>query len=152
MEPRSRTKPPRGGLWLYEHPVSGTKFSSPNLGAIKYSIWKHEEANGYPTTSEAEIEHRLCENHPASCGQDSPKLLARAANFVSDMAQWARQGFPLASEEVVQQRLDLCQACEHWKGLRGGSLLHSACGKCGCNGVKLALATTECPLGKWIAV
>lgn len=152
MQPTSRTKPPRGGLWHYTHPISGAKFSSHQLGAIKYSIWKHEESNGYPQTPEAEIEHQLCINHPASCGENKPKLLARAANFVTDMAHWAKQGFPLAGEEDLQKRLDICQACEYWSGLKGGSLLSAGCRKCGCTGLKLALSTTSCPDGRWAAL
>lgn len=116
MEPRSRTKPPRGGLWLYEHPVSGTKFSSPNLVAIKYSIWKHEEANGYPTTPEADIENRLCESHPFSCS-DNPPVAPRRLHLndilrgTRVIASFKLAGSPLVAPEEAERRAGICTTC-----------------------------------------
>lgn len=144
-----RTRPPRGGRWKYLHPVSGTRFSSPNLDAIKESIWRHEESNGYPRTSSAEIEDRLCAEHPVTCGENTPSLLEKAANFATDMARWAKEGFPTVSEEVLQTRLDVCRACPWFKGLAGGSLMHTMCGKCGCTNLKLSISTSHCPIGRW---
>lgn len=149
MRPLSQTKPPRGGLWKYTHPISGYKFSSHTLAAIKNSVWEHEESNGYPHTAEETLEDQLCQNHPASCGSGEPRLLQKAANFVGEMVNWAREGFPIASQDVLQQRLDICQSCQYWRGVTGGSLLQGKCRKCGCRGVKLALGSSACPLGKW---
>lgn len=152
MRPLSQTKPPRGGLWRYEHPISGYKFSSHQLGAIKNAIWSHEEANQYPLTSEADIESALCKTHASSCGEAEPRLLQKAANFIGEMVNWAKEGFPIASEDVLQQRLDICQSCSYWRGITGGSLLQGKCRKCGCRGVKLAVGSASCPLGKWVAI
>jgi len=145
-----KTKPPRGGLWKYVHPISLTHFSSPNLNAIKESIWRHEESNGYPHTSEADIEDRLCANHPFACGENTPNILEKAANFAVDMGRWLKEGLPVVSEEQLQTRLDICRSCNWFRGLAGGSLMHAMCGKCGCSSIKLALGgSMRCPLGKW---
>ncbi len=147
-----RSAPPRGGIWKYEHPISGRKFSSPQLPAIKQSIWKHEEGNGYPRSTDQQIEDQLCINHPFSCGDESPGFVEKASHFASAMVDWAKSGFAVASEEVLQQRLDICQACQHWRGTRGGTLLTGRCNKCGCSGLKLGLASEACPIGKWSSV
>lgn len=116
MEPTSRTKPPRGGLWKYEHPVSHAKFSSPQLGAIKYSIRKHEEANGYPITSEADIESQLCENHPFSCSENPPVAPRRL--HLNDILRGTRviasfklAGSPLVAQEEAERRAGICINC-----------------------------------------
>jgi hypothetical protein len=58
--------------------------------------------------------------------------------FGKATAQWAEAGFPIVSREVFQDRLRSCQGCQWWKGWR--------CAQCGCAGVKLWLATEQCPL------
>jgi hypothetical protein len=117
MEPISRTKPPRGGLWLYTHPVSGTKFKSHQLDAIKYSIRKHEEANGYTLTSETEIESQLCVNHPFACSDDpghaSPRKLhlSDIVRGTRVLASFKLQGSPLVSPEEAERRASICVTC-----------------------------------------
>lgn len=145
-----RSAPPRGGKWTYRHPISGHEFVSPQIPALVYSVNRHEEANGYPVTDQKTIEAQLCINHPFSCGDsEQPSLLEKASNFTHAMVDWAKAGFPVASADILQQRLDICQACRYWRGARGGTLLSGACRKCGCQGVKLALATEACPIGRW---
>jgi hypothetical protein len=119
MAPTSRTKPPRGGLWKYVHPISGTQFSSHQLGAIKYSIWKHEESNGYPQTAEADIESQLCQNHPFSCS-DNPPVVSGRRLHVSDIVRGTRviasfklAGSPLVPHEEAERRAGICVNCSH---------------------------------------
>lgn len=118
MEPTSRTKPPRGGLWKYTHPVSGTLFSSPQLAALKYSIRKHEEANSYTITSEAEIENQLCVNHPFACSEN-PAVAPRRLHL-SDIlrgtkviASFKLAGSPLVAHEEAERRAGICINCSH---------------------------------------
>lgn len=144
-----RSAPPRGGRWTYRHPISGHTFFSPQIPALLDSVRRHEEANGYPITSEKDIEAQLCINHPFSCGDGSPTILEKASSFASSMVEWAKSGFEVASAEVLQQRLDICQACQYWRGTRGGTLVSGSCRKCGCNGVKLGMASEHCVIGKW---
>lgn len=144
-----RSKPPRGGLWKLAHPISGTLFSSHQLGALKESIWRHEEANGYPRTSEKEIENLLCQSFPVSCGENQPSIFEKAANFAVAMADWASKGFPVVTEEQLQVRLDICRECEWFRGFAGNSLFHTMCGRCGCSGLKIQIRDSHCPISKW---
>lgn len=61
--------------------------------------------------------------------------------FVWAVGRWAFFGFPITAEVVYYRRRAVCGKCDHWTG--------SGCGVCGCNGVKLRIATERCPLGKW---
>lgn len=147
-----RSAPPRGGRWKYTHPISGYEFFSPQIPALVDSINRHEEANGYPETSQKDIEAQLCINHPFSCGDGSPTFVEKASHFAHSMVAWAKSGFASVSEEILQQRLTICQACPHWRGTRGGLLVTASCRKCGCSGKKLAAPHEACPIGKWAAV
>jgi hypothetical protein len=76
------------------------------------------------------------------------KAAYMASGLVKTAGQWARAGFPLASEETLAARLDACRACEFWdaRGFRGSG----RCRKCGCSTqAKLRMATAKCPVGKW---
>lgn len=114
-----RSAPPRGGVWRFVHPVSGTIFTSPQLNALKYSIQKHEEANGYALTDEQDIETQLCKNHPASCGSNPPRdHTARALN-ISDIvrgtkviAKFKLAGSPLVPKEQAEHRAYICSTCK----------------------------------------
>lgn len=147
-----RSAPPRGGRWMYTHPISKHTFFSPQIPALLDSVRRHEEANGYPVTPEKQIEDQLCINHPFSCGDNGPTFVEKASNFAHSMVDWAKAGFPVANADVLQQRLEVCQSCEYWRGSLGGTLVSGKCRKCSCNGIKLALASEACPLGKWKAV
>lgn len=147
-----RSAPPRGGRWKYTHPISGYEFFSPQIPALVDSIQKHEESNGYPVTAEKEIESQLCLNHPFSCGDGEPSFVERARNLAHSMVAWAESGFAVASKEVLSQRLAICEACPHWRGMRGGHLMTGRCNRCGCSGLKLQVGSSSCPVGKWSAV
>lgn len=119
MRPLSQTKPPRGGLWRYEHPISGYKFSSHQLGAIKHSIWQHESANGYPETSDEDIENQLCKNHASSCGDNSSPRVVQRALHVSDIVRGTKvlvhfkaTGSKLVSQEHANRRAEECANCK----------------------------------------
>ncbi|NBW12296.1 MAG: hypothetical protein EBR82_30120 [Caulobacteraceae bacterium] len=69
-------------------------------------------------------------------------------NFAVASAKHVAAGMPMASDEEIIRRHDICQACEFFKD--------NACQKCGCPIVrakqyvsKLSWADSECPVGKW---
>lgn len=116
MAPTSRTKPPRGGYWIYTHPISGTKFRSPQLAALLYSVRKHEESNGYAITPEADIESALCVNHPFSCSDnpDTPYRRLHVTDIIRGtkvIASFKLAGSPLVSPELAEQRAGICVNC-----------------------------------------
>lgn len=75
------------------------------------------------------------------------KLGAPIVSVAAEGAKWAKAGFPIVSGEVLSERKGICAACEFWNADAFGGL--GRCGKCGCSGVKLRLATSKCPLKKW---
>ncbi len=83
---------------------------------------------------------------------EAPGLGTLAMRAGSEVLRWAIQGAPLASAEIQAQRQQICTACPHWKpeAYAGtGSCGHPSCH---CTRAKLALATSYCPMGKWLAV
>lgn len=77
-----------------------------------------------------------------------PPLLIRGWNFAVAMTRWTLAGMPRRSQDEIEERLAICQGCEH--------LVDNQCNQCGCLCVesnhlinKLALTTERCPVGKW---
>ena len=91
------------------------------------------------STSETVIEN-------SAAGQ-LPPLWIRGVNLAGAFARWAGAGFKMRTQEQIDERLAICQACDKFNG--------DACSVCGCNcnatGLlnKLALASESCPEGKW---
>lgn len=75
------------------------------------------------------------------------KLGEPIVSVVKAGAEWAKAGFPIVSGGDFEARKKICASCEHWNADAFGGL--GRCGKCGCSGVKLRLATSKCPVGKW---
>jgi hypothetical protein len=80
--------------------------------------------------------------------REAPGFLEKVRNFASAAVDHVAAGMPMASDEEILRRHDICLACEH--------LQDNACTQCGCpvsrvRGYmsKLSWADQECPLGKW---
>lgn len=80
--------------------------------------------------------------------RDGPGFLTKVKNFAAAAAQHVAAGMPMASDEEIIRRHDICLACEH--------LQNDACNLCGCPVSrvagyvsKLSWADQECPIGKW---
>lgn len=78
----------------------------------------------------------------------APGFLDKLRNFATAAAGHVAAGMPMASDEEIIRRHDLCLACEH--------LQNDACNLCGCPVArvrgyvsKLSWADSECPAGKW---
>lgn len=79
---------------------------------------------------------------------DAPSFLTKVKNFAVASAKHVAAGMPMASDQEIIRRHDLCLACEFFAD--------NACTKCGCSIVrakqyvsKLSWADSECPVGKW---
>lgn len=79
---------------------------------------------------------------------DSPSFLTKVKNFASATVQHVAAGMPMASDEEIIRRHDICLGCEHMQ--------NDACNLCGCPVSrvagyvsKLSWADQECPAGKW---
>ena len=78
--------------------------------------------------------------------EDKPKLpplTAMAWNLTKAMAEHAKNGFKVSTEEQAEGRLDVCALCDQRRDTR--------CAVCGCFvDIKATLDSSECPLGKWM--
>jgi hypothetical protein len=79
---------------------------------------------------------------------DAPSFLQKVRNFAVASAKHVAAGMPMASDEEIIRRHDICMGCEFMKD--------NACTKCGCPVKrakeyvsKLSWADQACPIGKW---
>jgi hypothetical protein len=79
---------------------------------------------------------------------DAPSFLTKVKNFASAAVSHVAAGMPMASDEEIIRRHDICLTCEH--------LQNDACNLCGCPVSraagyvsKLSWADQSCPAGKW---
>ena len=84
---------------------------------------------------------------PRPCGGPL-SFVSKARGFVAATVQHVAAGMPMASDEEIIRRHDICLGCEH--------LQNDACNLCGCPVSrvagyvsKLSWADQECPIGKW---
>ncbi|NBP83411.1 hypothetical protein EBU60_06080, partial [bacterium] len=80
--------------------------------------------------------------------REAPGFLAKLKNFATAAAGHVAAGMPMASDEEIIRRHDICLGCEF--------LQDNACTQCGCPVArvrgyvsKLSWADSECPVGKW---
>jgi hypothetical protein len=104
------------------------------------------EHPAYPRVS------RLPEPPPAPADEmparTAPGFLEKLRNFATAAAGHVAAGMPMASDEEIIRRHDICLTCEH--------LQNDACQLCGCPVSrvagyvsKLSWADQSCPAGKW---
>lgn len=81
----------------------------------------------------------------------TPTNAQMVSSLAKSMLSWAKQGFKVVSQEVLDQRLAICAGCDLWdKEALAGT---GRCTKCGCSTqAKLRLATEKCPIDKWLPV
>lgn len=75
---------------------------------------------------------------------EKPTLAQRLRSFGHAMAAWKASGYAVVTKEVLAEREDQCMSCGWWRGFATTGL--GSCGKCGCTGIKLFLASSKCPL------
>lgn len=87
---------------------------------------------------------RVCTGTPRS----APGFLEKVKNFATAAVDHVAAGMPMASDDEIIRRHDICLGCEF--------LQDNACTQCGCPvarvrgyGSKLSWADSECPVGKW---
>ena len=102
------------------------------------------ESEFYPRAS------RLPEPPPVEQmpARSAPGFLEKVKNFATAAVDHVAAGMPMASDEEIIRRHDICLGCEH--------LVDDACTQCGCPVArvrgyvsKLSWADSECPVGKW---
>jgi hypothetical protein len=80
--------------------------------------------------------------------QQYPSLFQQAKNLTTSLTNWVKDGVKVVSEEVLNQRMDICKKCEFWDSEAFAGT--GRCSKCGCSTqAKLRMATEKCPIDKW---
>jgi hypothetical protein len=76
-----------------------------------------------------------------------PTLLAKASGAVQSAAAILRSGIARTDPAELSRRRAICDTCQHWdlSAFAG----RGKCRQCGCSGIKLEFAATQCPLRKW---
>lgn len=141
-----------GGLWTWVHSETGHPVRHSNYSGIKNAVKVFLKSNSYPISSqfEDELQENLCA-HGARCEEFTPPTLAqKMSTFGMSLYRAAKQWRePLVDAEELQRRRNICAECSYYGG--STNLLKVACQKCGCSGMKLALASQHCVLNppKW---
>lgn len=158
-----KARVPPGGFFRYKDPETGVGFSHPYFVQVEAMARRHRIANNLPipTNWEAWLDDQICTATPSCpCEQEggfaaSRGLFHLASRFARAMADWAASGFALVSDEALAARRLACEGnvdharCSQWQAGAGRFGL-GRCAACGCvGGLKSAIASETCPLGKW---
>lgn len=75
-----------------------------------------------------------------------PSFPKQIKSFKDSMVTWAKQSFKVVDQDVLDQRISICESCEFFvKTSLGGR-----CQQCGCvTKLKTKLLSENCPIGKW---
>ena len=77
--------------------------------------------------------------------------LEKLESFLKSSFNWAKSGFRMADNELIEYRKEICRSCDQWNSAALNNT--GRCKKCGCSTwAKLRMATERCPIGKWEAV
>lgn len=150
-----------GDGYRYRHVETGEVQSHPFHHQLAINVKRYRRANNFPITTnwEEEFDDNVCRNSPGCpcVNADSAiqKAIDMAKHFAQSMLIWGRAGFPIARDEVIAKRRAVCEGrdglprCPEWSNSTS-YFGFGRCGKCGCyGGLKTAVATEKCPLGKW---
>lgn len=112
------------------------------------TITVDETHPAYPREPKPGFERLPQPTPPDLVRTDEPSFLAKLKNFAVATSQHIASGMPIASEEEIIRRHNICLGCEFFK--------NNSCLKCGCPLnrdkkfiSKLSWADQECPVGKW---
>lgn len=79
-------------------------------------------------------------------------IVKKTWSYSKAVFNWVKNGSPQRSQEEIELIFDICKQCERYSDIK-----HPHCKECGCivsstsNSLnnKIAMATENCPLGKW---
>ena len=124
---------------------SGDDRKCPKCGFVSVYTNALRECPGDLRSRDAVPEPHQSEEMPT---REAPNFLDKLRNFATAAAGHVAAGMPMASDEEIIRRHDICLGCEH--------LVDNACTQCGCPVArvrgyvsKLSWADSECPVGKW---
>jgi hypothetical protein len=138
---------PAGGYYYYVDPDSGAQFKHPYYAELFNMATKHRTVNNFKLGDDWELVFSdiVCSSTPSAVCADSysQDTLSKMTRFGKALLNWAKQGFPVCTEEQLAERRAVCESCIHFGGAK--EILKVGCKKCGCSGLKLALSSERCP-------
>jgi len=150
---RTHETPPGG--WVWSDPETKQTFTAVAFTDLVAKAIDHRKANGLriPADFREMVMHqngeRMLTIEPSLVeADDGDNPVVKAARFLRAVGRWAASGFKTVTEAQYDQRVETCTNCHFFRGVHN---FHASCGKCGCSGLKLWLATEKCPDGKWRA-
>lgn len=165
IEPSTPSEVPPGG-WRWRHLETGHVVVGGTYEELLRAVRLFLGNNNYPIPREIgqEVLRALDEEiqedmhkrglpvYPLVKTTEKPSVSQMARNFAYAATGWALSGFKHVSQEVYEFRLERCEGCHFWQGQ--SAFGYGRCGKCGCSGLKLFMASTRCPLDppRWTAI
>lgn len=141
---------PKGGLFRYRH-EDGYEQTHPYFNQLKEFVKQYKLANNLPIGLgfDDEFEQNVCAHaQDITCEEFiPPSLLEKMSNLTRALYRFAKSGFKTVTAEQFEERKKICGQCNYYRGDNG--LLKIACHRCGCAGVKLAVAGEHCPINNW---
>lgn len=137
--------PPDG--WRFDHEETGMKVYASSAENLRIKTTAFLKTNNFPVPIDLRqvIARQTCARAPEFClSTEPPSLADKAREFTAAMRNWVRYRMPVVSQEVFEERQRICEGCELYGGVRTFGFI--GCGKCGCTGLKLWLASEKCPL------
>lgn len=142
---------PPGGYFFYRDPDSGITIRHPYYLELKKRAKAHRIINDYPlgTNWNDDFDTNVAENTTSAKSVDykPPTLLEKMSMVSQALYRFAVSGMKVVTDEVFQQRKAICEGCGFYGGENG--VLGVACKACGCSKLKLFMAGSVCPKGKW---
>jgi hypothetical protein len=123
-----------------------TELSKNPPAELRYLFEGREIALDKEATPEPTVTLAAKEETPVPV--ELPPLSKQLKTLATSMVDYAKSGFKNVSDEVYNERNAICGGCEFFDALALAGM--GRCLKCGCSGVKLKLATSSCPIKKWL--
>lgn len=163
--PISRGTVPIGGMCRYKDPDAGFEVAHPYYEWCK--AWAHDgrvkRGLPIPYNWDEFFDDQLCKAVPQACydvpevGPQPPRWSQMATNFLNSALTWMKSGFKVVDFETLKFRVTQCAGdagdpaagipstprCKYFTTFNGTTL--TRCAKCGCGGLKLHMATEQCP-------
>ena len=138
---------PNPGYFLYVNPEDGHEIKHGHWHGLLVRVKEYRRINNYPIglNINEEIEQNVCAHaKEGTCAEFTPPTAAEmAVSLTKALFKAARTGFKVVDNAEYQRRLDICKACNFFSGTH--SLLKVHCTSCGCRGLKVSLASSNCP-------
>lgn len=114
--------------------------------ALEFCVAKTGHSTYRDKCNESHKDHVKWRNEMVRMAGDFPKpnLIEQAVSFGKAVVGHAADGFRNVSDEIYEERMSICESCEHFTE-------EKTCKLCTCQmRTKCQWASSECPIKKWL--